>query len=86
MLRFLYPVMLLFAIAIPAPQSVAAFPQHASTEERMECTVYVTRTGERYHKGGCTYLRHSRAPMARSEAIRRGYTPCKRCGGSSCER
>jgi len=41
--------------------------------------VYVTRTGEKYHRAGCRYLSKSRIPMARDEAIRRGYTPCSVC-------
>jgi hypothetical protein len=84
--RFVYAVLLLFALVTPTPQPVAAASPPASPMQRMECTVYVTRTGERYHKAGCGYLRYSQAPMSRSEAIRRGYTPCKRCGGSNCER
>lgn len=40
---------------------------------------YVTRTGERYHKGDCWYLRKSKVPMPLSEAIKAGYTPCKVC-------
>ncbi len=41
--------------------------------------VYITRTGERYHRGSCHYLSRSKIPIERSEAIRRGYTPCKVC-------
>lgn len=40
-------------------------------------TVYVTRTGQKYHVDGCRHLK-SRIPMPLSEAIKR-YTPCKTC-------
>lgn len=40
--------------------------------------VYVTRTGSKYHKAGCFYLKSS-YEMSRSEAIAAGYTPCSRC-------
>ena len=41
--------------------------------------VYITRTGERYHRGSCRYLSQSKIPIERQEAIARGYTPCKVC-------
>jgi hypothetical protein len=40
--------------------------------------VYVTRTGIRYHRGNCRYLRKSKIPMDLKEAARL-YTPCKVC-------
>lgn len=50
-----------------------------------ECTVWVTRTGAKYHQSECGYLRQSRRPMKRAVAVAAGYEPCKRCGGSNCE-
>jgi endonuclease YncB( thermonuclease family) len=41
-------------------------------------TVYVTRTGAKYHRGTCSYLRKSRIAMKLDEAKRR-YSPCSRC-------
>ena len=41
-------------------------------------TVYVTRTGHKYHRDGCRYLRHSRFPMALGEARKR-YGACSVC-------
>jgi hypothetical protein len=41
--------------------------------------VYITRTGEKYHRAGCRYLSQSCIPIERAEAIRRGYTPCSVC-------
>ncbi len=41
--------------------------------------VYITRTGIRYHRGDCRYLRKSRIPVEIGEATGRGYTPCKIC-------
>jgi hypothetical protein len=57
----------------------------SASKEQKECTVYVTRTGKRYHQGWCRSLSQSKIPMTRTEAIQRGYTPCKLCGGSECE-
>jgi hypothetical protein len=42
-------------------------------------TVFVTRTGVRYHRDGCMYLRLSRIPVELGEAVRMGYSPCKVC-------
>ncbi len=44
----------------------------------IEETVYVTRTGSKYHLAGCRYLRQSSIPMKLSEA-RKLYTPCSVC-------
>ncbi len=46
--------------------------------DRKESTVYATRTGTKYHRGHCGYLRSSRIPMPLSEAKKR-YGPCGRC-------
>jgi hypothetical protein len=44
-----------------------------------ETTVYVTKTGEKYHSNSCRYLSKSRTPMALEEAVKAGYGPCSRC-------
>jgi micrococcal nuclease len=45
-----------------------------------EVTVYITNTGKKYHRAGCSYLRQSQKAISLDEAIRLGYTPCSRCG------
>lgn len=42
-------------------------------------TVYITRTGEKYHLGSCQYLRSSKISIALSDAQKRGYTACSVC-------
>ena len=42
-------------------------------------TVYITDTGEKYHRSGCQYLRKSKHAISLSEAKSRGYTPCSKC-------
>lgn len=42
-------------------------------------TVYITRTGIRYHEGSCWHLRRSKIPITVEGAIAEGYTPCKVC-------
>lgn len=41
--------------------------------------VYITRTGSKYHKGTCSYLRQSKIEITLSDAVDRGYTACSRC-------
>lgn len=42
-------------------------------------TVYITRTGSKYHRAGCRYLSKSCIPISRADAVAQGYTPCKVC-------
>ena len=41
--------------------------------------VYITETGEKYHKSGCQYLKKSKIEITLEEAKANGYTPCSRC-------
>jgi len=41
--------------------------------------VYITSTGDKYHVDGCRFLEHSKIPILLSEAVRRGYIPCRVC-------
>lgn len=47
--------------------------------------VYVTNTGEKYHKYSCSYLKSVNA-ITLAEAIDKGYTPCSRCKPPSLTR
>ena len=44
-------------------------------------TVYITRSGERYHKQNCYHIKNSTTVTAvpLSEAVGEGYTACKSC-------
>lgn len=42
-------------------------------------TVYVTNTGKKYHTSNCSSLSSSKKSIELSEAINKGYTPCKKC-------
>jgi hypothetical protein len=41
--------------------------------------VYITKTGEKYHRGSCQYLRQSKFEIEINKAKERGYTPCSVC-------
>ena len=42
-------------------------------------TVYITKTGNKYHRGHCGYLKYSKFPITLKEAHTREYDPCKIC-------
>lgn len=42
-------------------------------------TVYVTKTGTKYHEETCSYLRYSKFFSTLTKAIEYGYTACSRC-------
>lgn len=42
-------------------------------------TVYVTKTGEKYHRDGCRYLSRSRIAITLKDAVARGLGPCSIC-------
>ena len=62
------------ATAKPTAKPTPA-PTKAVTQSR---TVYVTRTGSKYHRSGCRYLRKSKIAISLEEA-RRSYEPCSVC-------
>lgn len=55
-----------------------AAPTVISLQDPKSITVYVTRTGEKYHRDGCRHLARSKIPMSLAEAAKR-YGPCSVC-------
>lgn len=51
----------------------------SASSDTQSVTVYITRTGEKYHRSGCQYLSQSKIAISLSDARARGYTPCSRC-------
>lgn len=50
-----------------------------STTNTNSAVVYVTKTGEKYHRAGCSYLKNSKIEMSLSDAKNKGYTACSKC-------
>lgn len=67
---------LVFAFTVFAPIRAASTARIAETKNE---TVYITRTGKKFHRDGCRSLSQSRIPVKRSEARDRGYGACKVC-------
>ena len=51
----------------------------SSSSKTQSMTVYVTNTGEKYHRYGCQYLAKSCIPISLDDAKSSGYTACSRC-------
>lgn len=47
--------------------------------QNKDTVVYITKTGEKYHKDGCRYLRQSKIKTTKKEAVKKGYGACKVC-------
>jgi competence protein ComEC len=68
-------VSLLCPVALPLPPQPATQGQ----QDPKALTVYVTRTGKKYHRDGCRYLAASKTPISLKDAKAKGYTACKVC-------
>lgn len=76
------------AVKPQAPPKTSSSSESKSTEtvttnkaasDGGDITVYITKSGEKYHADGCRYLSKSKIPISLSEAKSEGYTPCKVC-------
>jgi len=63
---------------VASAYSGAASSFEAEPAETESETVYATRTGAKYHRAGCRYLRSSSIPMSLDDAKAR-YSPCSVC-------
>lgn len=57
-------------------QSDASKLQAGSTKS---VAVYITKTGMKYHRAGCRFLKNSKIEISLKDAKARGYTPCSVC-------
>jgi competence protein ComEC len=64
------------AVAAPVPTQAPPPQRQAQTKEQ---TVYITKTGKKYHRGTCRYLSRSKIPVSLKDAQSNGYTPCSVC-------
>lgn len=81
MKRLIFVVLSLLLLTGAPTQIEARSKKHQQViqQDPVEQTVYITRTGHKFHRPTCRYLRYSAYAMSREEAEARGYTPCKVC-------
>lgn len=75
---FLLLLLSFFAFATPF-YGTTQLGETIARVEPLTQTVYITKTGTKYHAGGCRYLKHSKIEISKSKAIKAGYGACKVC-------
>ena len=73
------------SVCKPAVLGTASAQSKTSKASAASVTVYVTRSGSKYHTASCSSLRRSRIPMSLKDACAAGYTPCSRCNPPRCK-
>ena len=58
--------------------STATIKAATPTQSSNSYTVYITKTGSKYHRDGCSYLK-SKITIDKNSAISSGYGACSRC-------
>ena len=81
MRRLLASLLVVVGLAFSLPEAtwrpttgILEAAQNAAT-----ITVYITKTGEKYHRDGCRYLSRSRIQTTLKAALERGLGPCSVC-------
>lgn len=62
--------------SLPSPTNIAAY-------YAKEDIVYVTKSGKKYHKEGCPYLKSSKIMISLQQALMEGMKPCSKCFGEN---
>lgn len=72
------------ASKVPSTPATSARPLVQGTAPAtaaIERTVYITKTGKKYHGPNCSSLRSSKIPISLKDALGRGFTECAICRG-----
>jgi hypothetical protein len=79
MRRILSLLLTVFMLASAAALAQVPAPAPQQQSQTKEQTVYITKTGKKYHTATCRYLSRSRIPVSLKDAKGRGYTACSVC-------
>lgn len=81
MRRLIIAVLLLLCLLVSSGISSESINPISSIgqKDQKEETVYITNTGEKYHREGCRHLAKSKIAIKKSDAIAKGYGACKVC-------
>lgn len=72
-------LLLLAAVSVVPAFPKADLPAAVAEIVAAPQTVYVTKTGKKFHPSSCHHLRASKIKTDRTKALRAGYTACKVC-------
>ena len=78
-LTSLFVLLAALLFVAPVQQTVAEQPTVQVAQDPQSTTVYITKTGKKYHRDGCRYLSQSKIKTTLKEAKANGYTACKVC-------
>ncbi|MFC1620176.1 S1C family serine protease [Candidatus Neomarinimicrobiota bacterium] len=79
-LNFAYPVDYILPLLVQTePRPFTNLKSTVFDDSKANTTVYITRTGEKYHHGSCRYLRKSKIKTTLLNAVERAYLPCSVC-------
>lgn len=63
----------------PGAQSVSGDTPDAAKADLAKITVWITKSGTKYHRADCRHLRKSGQALSLKDALEKGYEPCKSC-------
>lgn len=75
--------LLITLVSVPSPSDFDTGASASAPDSPPDVTVYLTRTGSKYHRAGCQHLAKSAIPIGLSEAKAEGYSPCSVCNPPS---
>ncbi|TXK77864.1 hypothetical protein [Mesonia sp. K4-1] len=78
MKNFIFLLLFLFSSLSPN-FSATTTPTRVEGIQPLTEVVYVTKTGKKFHKSSCRYLKSSKIKTTKAEAKDAGYTACKVC-------
>lgn len=65
--------------AAPAAVAPVVSPSPTTKQTSQEVTVYITKSGKKYHADGCKSLSKSKISISLTDAKSKGYGPCSLC-------
>lgn len=76
--RLFYTLVLSLSLIVISPDSIIGIQTNITTEVQAKSnTVYVTRTGKKYHKRKCGNGTYTKSTLEKAKAS--GLTKCKKC-------
>lgn len=78
MKRILFLLLITISFTVPNFATTLKYTS-IPVENTVTETVYVTKTGSKYHRDSCHYLKKTKIKTSKSRAKHAGYTACKVC-------
>ena len=80
MMRYKEAILIAIAVLVVAAAVLGLVMHNRQVAQDTEqVMVYVTKTGECYHRANCRSLRYSKYETTLSDAVADGYRPCRVC-------